>query len=126
MPTRQSSPTASIPPTGTLLYSSVLLYAVFLYTAYFLLALLIFGCIFDFLLQRLAKEGVFGSLSDEEAKELLLEKGTMLDRRYPPKGEDRRRIVDVEARKKWYGTMVRVREEVQATVISGKHSRSEK
>ena len=99
---------ASIPPTGTLLYTSVLLYVVFLYTAYFLLALLLFGSIFSFFLQRLAKKRVFGSLAQEEAKELLLEKGVEKDGRSQRELDEGRRIVDAEARDKWYGTMVRV------------------
>ncbi|KAG6995845.1 hypothetical protein G7Y79_00041g077970 [Physcia stellaris] len=99
---------ASIPPTGALLYASVLLYAVFLYTAYFLLALLLFGCIFNFFLQRLAKKRVFGSLSAEEAKELLLEKGFEKDGEIQRDLEESRGIVGTEERGKRYGTMVRV------------------
>ena len=98
---------ASIPPTGTLLYASVLLYAIFLYTAYFLLALLLFGCIFNFLLQRLAKKRVFGSLSVEEAKELLLEKGLKKDGESERETDESRGILGTEERGKRYGTMVR-------------------
>ena len=107
---QQSSPIASIPPTGTLLYSSVLLYAVFLYTAYFLLALLIVGCIFDFLLQRLAKGGGFGSVADGEAEELSLEEGFKKGQKGQRELGESRGIVAAEAREKWYGTMGRVRE----------------